>query len=100
MTINEAIDKWYWHFIAFAKNTDTLVYDGNTTEDVVHNMMLMALRKWGDSDEDEKVLFDYLQKSIAMQLKLIRKKKNSKEVPYDSVNGIDRKYSYMPDYAL
>ena len=62
-------------------------------------MPVSALKGY-NTDELLKVLFDYLQKSIAMQLKLIRKKKNAKEVPYDSVNGIDRKYSYMPDYAL
>ena len=97
MTINEAVSRWYGHFIKFAKNTDVILYDGNSTDDVVHNMILMALRKWGDDDVDEHVLYDYLQKSIAMQLKLSRKKKSSKEVPYCSVNGIDKKCCYMPE---
>lgn len=99
MTINEAIEKYYNHFIAFAKNSETLVYDGRSTVDIVQDMMLMSLRKWGDEDVEEQVLFDYLQRSIAMQLKFSRKKKSSKEVPYDSVNGIDKRYSYTPEYV-
>lgn len=100
MTIKEAIDKWYRHFIAFAKNTDTLVYNGRSTDDIVHDMMLMALRKWGEDNVDGQVLYDYLQKSIAMQLKLSKKKKSCKEVPYDSVNSIDTRYSYTPEYDI
>lgn len=98
MTINEAVSRWYGHFIKFAKNTDVILYDGNSTDDVVHNMILMALRKWGDDDVDSQALYDYLQKSIAMQLKLSKKKKSSREVPYDSVNGMDKRYSYTPEY--
>ena len=97
MTISEAIEKYYKHFIAFAKNAETLVYEGRSTVDIVHDMMLMSLRKWGDDDVEEQVLYDYLQRSIAMQLKLSKKKKSCREVPYDSVNGIDRKYSYTPE---
>lgn len=99
MTISEAIEKWYGHFIKFAKSTDTLVYEGRSTDDIVHDMFLMALRKWKDDDVDGQVLFDYLQRSIAMQLKLSRKKKSSKEVPYCSVNNIDKRYSFTPEYV-
>ena len=97
MTINEAIEKWYDHFIAFAKATDRVITNGYSTDDVIHDMLLMALRKWGEDDVDEQTLFDYLEKSCAMQLKFQNKKKNSKEVPFDSINNINRHYSYTPE---
>lgn len=97
MKINEAIEKYYNHFIAFAKATDRVITNGYSSNDVIHDMLLMSLRKWGDEDVDEETLFKYLEKSCAMQLKFQTKKHNKHEVPYDSVNGIDRKYSYTPE---
>lgn len=97
MTINEAIEKYYNHFIAFAKATDRVITNGYSSNDVLHDMFLMSLRKWGDEDVDEETLFKYLEKSCAMQLKFQNKKKNTREVPYDSVSNIDRRYSYTPE---
>lgn len=98
MTMNEAIAKWYSHFIAFAKNTDTIVTDGWSRDDVVHDMLLMALRKYGDADVEEKELYDYLQKTVAMQLKLVNKKRNKREVALSDVHNYDNRNYYVPEY--
>lgn len=74
MTIGEIITKHFMEFSGMVKNTDTVIEEGNTYEDIFQNVMMTALKKYkGDVDEEEG--YDYIKKTFLLEVFFAPKRK-------------------------
>ena len=74
MTIGEIITKHFMEFSGMVRNTDTVIEEGNTYEDIFQNVIMTALKKYkGDVDEEEG--FDYIKKTFLLEVFFAPKRK-------------------------
>lgn len=84
MKIGDIIDKHYKELKSKCHNDDRVISMSRTSEDVLQDVFLTALRKFKQKEigEDEGVI--YLQKTLFFELKF-------------QVNRVDTKMTYMDD---
>lgn len=74
MTIGEIITKHFMEFSGMVRNTDTVVEEGNTSEDIFQNVMLTAMKKY-KGEVDEKEGYDYIKKTFLLEVFFSPKRK-------------------------
>ena len=75
MTIGEIITKHYNELSRMVRNPDTVIENGNTSEDVFQSVMLTALKKYKDDvDEDEGL--EYIKKTLLLEMHFSPKRKS------------------------
>ena len=78
MRIADVITAHFMEFSGMVKNTDTVIEEGLTYEDIFSNVMITALKKFkGDVDEHEG--FEYIKKTLLMEF-LFSKKRKSRDI--------------------
>lgn len=91
MTIGEVITKHFMEFSGMVRNTDTVIEEGNTYEDIFSNVMLTALKKFrGDVSEQEG--YDYIRKTLLLEFHFSKKRKNR-----DILVFTDAKFENIPE---
>ena len=63
MTIHEIIDKWY-NTLRKEVNGELVISQGRTTEDILQDVCLTAMRKFKHQDIEEEVGLNYLKKTL------------------------------------
>lgn len=82
MTINEIISKHYSSFYAMLKNKKIPIYNSLTAEDVLQNVMITAINKFGDKQIKEEEGFEYIKKSLKTELHFSFKRKANERLIY------------------
>ena len=75
MSIEELISKNYDRLKTFASKCDKPIYCGLTQEDIFHNCLMYAMRKYSDIQLEEKEGLNMLRKLIATEIKYAYKRK-------------------------
>ena len=76
MTIGEIITKHFNEFSGMVKNTDIVIEEGNTYEDIFQNVMMTALKKYKDKEVDENEGLEYIKKTFLLEVFFSPKRKN------------------------
>lgn len=76
MTIGEIITAHFNEFSGMVKNTDIVIEEGNTYEDIFQNVMLTALKKYKDKEVDENEGLEYIKKTFLLEVFFSPKRKN------------------------
>jgi hypothetical protein len=63
MTINDIITKWY-NVLHKEVNGELVISQGRTTEDILQDVCLTAMRKFKDTDITEEEGITYLKKTL------------------------------------
>ena len=91
MTIGEIITKHFMEFSGMVRNTDTVVEEGNTYEDIFDDVMLTSLKKFkGDVSEQEG--YDYIKKTLLLEFFFSKKRKSR-----DILVFTDANFENLPD---
>lgn len=75
MTIGEIITKHFMEFSGMVRNTDMVVEEGNTYEDIFDDVILTALKKY-KGEVDEKEGYEYIKKTLLLEWFFSKKRKN------------------------
>lgn len=86
MKINEIIDKHFDELKSKCHNDDRVISMSRTSEDVLQDVCLTAMRKFKQKDIGEEEGMIYLQKTLWYELKF-------------QVNRVDPRMSYMDDLS-
>lgn len=97
MTINEIISKYYGTFRQMLPCQNQTIYDGNTSEDMLHNIIITAINKYGNRQVEEEAGYEYLKKTLLMEIKFSKKRKNSKIIP---IEGYEESMYYEPEIDI
>lgn len=76
MTIGEIITAHFNEFSGMVKNSDIVIEEGNTYEDIFQNVMLTALKKYKDKEVDENEGLEYIKKTFLLEVFFSPKRKN------------------------
>ena len=76
MTIGEIITAHFNEFSGMVKNTDIVIEEGNTYEDIFQNVMMTALKKYKDKEVDENEGVEYIKKTFLLEVFFSPKRKN------------------------
>ena len=76
MTIGEIITAHFNEFSGMVKNTDIVIEEGNTYEDIFQNVMMTALKKYKDKEVDENEGLEYIKKTFLLEVFFSPKRKN------------------------
>ena len=91
MNICDVITKHFMEFSGMVRNTDTVIEEGNTYEDIFSNVMLTALKKFkGDVDETEAC--EYIKKTLLLEFFFSPKRKRR-----DILIFTDASFDNIPD---
>lgn len=94
MRINDVICLHFMEFSGMVRNTDTVIEEGNTYEDIFQDVMITALKKFkGEVTEQEG--YDYIRKTLLTEFFFSKKRKkrdllvlsdaNFENIPDDSI---------------
>ena len=75
MRIADVITAHFMEFSGMVKNTDTVIEEGLTYEDIFSNVMITALKKF-KGDVDEREGFEYIKKTLLMEFLFCKKRKS------------------------
>lgn len=67
MTIAEVIDKWF-NILHKEVNGELVISQGRTTEDILQDVCITAIRKYGDTDISEEEGITYLKKTLFTEM--------------------------------
>ena len=90
MTISNIIEKYYYDLKAKCHNDDIAISMGRTSEDILQDVCLTALRKFKTKDIDEQIGLSYLEKTLWYELKFQKNRIDSKVVFVDDLLGVDK----------
>lgn len=68
MTINSVITKYYPTLKTYCKNDDVVISLGRTSEDVLQDVCVTAIRKYKEKDIEEEEGISYLKKTLFTEL--------------------------------
>lgn len=86
MTINKIIQKHYEQFYKMLPYPNKEIYDGLTMEDIFHNVLVTAINKFENSEIEEKEGFEYVKKTLLMEILFSKKRIKSNIVSLDTVD--------------
>ena len=75
MTIGEIITAHFNEFSGMVKNTDIVIEEGNTYEDIFQNVMMTALKKYKGKEVDENEGLEYIKKTFLLEVFFSPKRK-------------------------
>lgn len=81
MKIAEIINKHYAEFRSMVRNTDRVVEQGKTYEDILQDAFLTCLKKKKDFTDEEG--FEYVKRTILMEFKFAPKRKDRDILTFD-----------------
>lgn len=90
MNIREILSRHYGEFAEMCTNTDTAIYGGRTSEDLLNDAMITVINHYGDEDVDENEGYEYAKKTFLFNEVFSYKKKQSKE---------EKMIEYVNDYG-
>lgn len=79
MKISEIVEKEYPRLLKMCTRTDCAIYGGKTSEDLLGEAVLTAMKKFGEEDIDEEEGSAYLQKTFLESCLFSWKKKSYPE---------------------
>ena len=91
MTISDILAKHYLDFLNLCTKTDTALYGGKTSEDLLSECCLTLLKRYKDKDLDEEEGVDMLKKTFLEKCFFSFKKKSSRK---------EKMIEYIADYPL
>jgi hypothetical protein len=80
MTVDEIISQRYQDLQKLLKNTDTIVYEGLTYDDILNNVLITQLRKFKDTDLDPEEGFEAIKRAVLTEFLFLPKKKGKSKV--------------------
>ena len=90
MTINDVISKYYYTLKAKCHNDDRVISMGRTSEDVLNDVCVTALRKYRKDNIDEQTALVYLQKTLFFELKFQQNRVDTRMTFLDDLTSVDR----------
>ena len=92
MKIEEGVSKYYEKLCSKCNNLEAVVYDSLTCEDILHEAMIMAMKRFGNRDATEDEIFEYLKKIFFTELKFSWKRRNSERLIFtDNISTFEGK---------
>lgn len=80
MTVDEIISQRYQDLQKLLKNTDTIVYEGLTYDDILNNVLITQLRKFKDQDLDPEEGFEAIKRAVLTEFLFLPKKKGKAKI--------------------
>lgn len=80
MTVDEIISQRYQDLQKLLKNTDTIVYEGLTYDDILNNVLITQLRKFKDQDLDPEEGFETIKRAVLTEFLFLPKKKGKAKI--------------------
>lgn len=88
MTIAQVIDKWF-NTLHKEVNGELVISQGRTTEDILQDVCITAIRKYGDTDISEEEGITYLKKTLFTEMHFSWNRKKGEMVVFtDSLPDI------------
>lgn len=75
MTISGIINKHFWELSAMCRDIDKTISNSKTSEDVFQDVMVTAIKKYKTNDIAEEEGFEYLKKTLLLELHFQFKRK-------------------------
>lgn len=82
MTIGSIINAHFWELSAMCRDIDKTISNSQTSEDVFQNVMVTAMRKYKEKEIGEEEGFDYLKKTLLLELHFQFKRKVKEKIIY------------------
>lgn len=82
MTIGEIITAHFQEFSGMVRNTDKVIEDSRTSEDLFSDAMLTAMRKYKDKDISEQEGYEYIRKTLLTEWFFAPKRKSRDMIIY------------------
>lgn len=79
MNIREILSRHYGEFAEMCTNTDTAIYGGRTSEDLLNDAMITVINHYGDEDVDETEGYEYAKRTFLFNEVFSYKKKVSED---------------------
>lgn len=79
MNIRDILSKHYQEFADMCTNTDTAIYGGRTSEDLLNDAMITVINHYKDEDVDENEGYEYAKKTFLFNEVFSYKKKVSED---------------------
>lgn len=67
MHINQVIEKHFNELGAMCRNTDKIISQERTSEDIFSDTIMVALNKYRNKDVDEETALDYIKKTLLLE---------------------------------
>ena len=96
MTVGEVITKHFMEFSGLVRNQDIVIENSLTSEDIFTDAIITALKKYRGNQVDEIECFEYIKKTILMEMLFCYKRKKRDILVYtdaDLSNIADKEYS-------
>lgn len=77
MGINEIINRRYSELYKMLRDADKTLYESITVEDLFHEVLLTAMKKYKDKDITEEEGFEYLKKTLLREILFSKKRKKT-----------------------
>lgn len=90
MKINEVISKHFEELKSKCHNDDKIISMSRTSEDVLQDVCLTAMRKYKNKDVDEQEALAYLQKTLFYELKFQLNRIDTKLVFVENFKNVDK----------
>ena len=90
MKINDIITKYYLELKSKCHNDDRVISMGRTSEDVLQDVCLTAVRKYRNKEIKEDEGKVYLQKTLFYELKFQRNRVDPRMVFLDDLTMVDK----------
>lgn len=90
MTINDLLQKYYYALKAKCHNDDKAISMGRTSEDVLQDVCLTALRKYKQKPINEKEALEYVEKTLWFELKFQPNRIDTRITFMDNLTSVDR----------
>ena len=75
MSIGDIITAHFMEFSGMVRNTDTVVEEGLTYEDIFQNVIMTALKKYKGKEIDENEGIEYIKKTFLLEVFFSPKRK-------------------------
>lgn len=90
MKINDIITKYFLELKSKCHNDDRVISMGRTSEDVLQDVCLTAVRKYRNKDVNEQEGLTYLLKTLFYELKFQRNRVDPRMVFTDDLSKVDK----------
>ena len=90
MNIRDILSKHYQEFADMCTSTDTAIYGGRTSEDLLNDAMVTVINHFKNDDITEEEGYEYAKKTFLFNCQFAYKKKVSEE---------EKMIEYIEDYS-
>lgn len=93
MHINQVIEKHFNELSAMCRNTDKIISQERTSEDIFSDTIMVALNKYRNKDVDEETALDYIKKTLLLEFYFAPKR-------FDNIIYTDNLWDIMDDTSF